>query len=86
MAHLIGTFIFRVFSLTSVKPLSVKSPPGGILADEMGLGKTVEVLACMLCNRRENLPSVDPLPVIPEEENKVTFLILFLFGNYSNTL
>ena len=38
----------------------MKSPPGGILADEMGLGKTVEVLACILINRR-----TDVVPVIP---------------------
>ena len=36
----------------------------GILADEMGLGKTVEVLSCMLCNPREDIPKPIPLPVI----------------------
>ena len=38
----------------------MKSPPGGILADEMGLGKTVEVLACILINRRTNMTAVVP--------------------------
>ena len=39
-------------------------PTGGILADEMGLGKTVEVLSCMLCNPRTNIPKPEPLKVI----------------------
>ena len=30
----------------------------------MGLGKTVEVLSCMLCNPREDIPKPEPLPVI----------------------
>jgi len=49
-----------VCSIVTCKPVAVKSPPGGILADEMGLGKTVEVLACILINRR-----MDVLPVVP---------------------
>ena len=39
-------------------------PTGGILADEMGLGKTVEVLSCMLCNPRVDIPKPEPLEVI----------------------
>merc|ERR1712008_212305 len=39
-------------------------PKGGILADEMGLGKTVEVLSCMLCNPRTDIPKPEPLEVI----------------------
>ena len=42
------------------KPVAVKCPAGGILADEMGLGKTVEVLACILINRRVNVAPVAP--------------------------
>jgi len=49
-----------VCSIVTRKPVVVKSPPGGILADEMGLGKTVEVLACILINRR-----LDVVPVVP---------------------
>jgi hypothetical protein len=37
-------------------PKAIPYPPGGILADEMGLGKTVEVLSCMLCNPRLDVP------------------------------
>jgi len=55
-----GTMSVVVCSLVTTKPVIVKSPPGGILADEMGLGKTVEVLACILINRR-----MDVTPVIP---------------------
>ena len=40
------------------------STKGGILADEMGLGKTVEVLSCMLCNPRTDIPKPEPLEVI----------------------
>ena len=49
-----------VCSIVRSKPVAVKSPPGGVLADEMGLGKTVEVLACILINRR-----TDVTPVVP---------------------
>lgn len=47
-------------SLVLHKPCAVRSPPGGILADEMGLGKTVEVLACILINRRTDVTPVAP--------------------------
>lgn len=36
----------------STPPLIETLQTGGILADEMGLGKTVEVLACILSNRK----------------------------------
>jgi len=49
-----------VYSIVTQKPVAVRSLPGGILADEMGLGKTVEVLACILINRR-----TDVVPVVP---------------------
>jgi len=49
-----------VCSLVRSKPTAVKSPPGGILADEMGLGKTVEVLACILINRRLDVTPIAP--------------------------
>jgi SNF2 family DNA or RNA helicase len=39
-------------SFTRIKPLVKKRLPGGILADEMGLGKTLEILGCLLINRR----------------------------------
>jgi len=58
MCH--GTMSVVVCSLVTTKPVMVKFPPGGILADEMGLGKTVEVLACILINRR-----MDVTPVVP---------------------
>ena len=45
-------------------PKSMPMPKGGILADEMGLGKTVEVLSCMLCNPRTDIPKPEPLEVI----------------------
>ena len=45
-------------------PKSMPLPTGGILADEMGLGKTVEVLSCMLCNPRVDIPKPEPLEVI----------------------
>jgi SNF2 family DNA or RNA helicase len=45
-------------------PKSMPMPKGGILADEMGLGKTVEVLSCMLCNPRIDIPKPEPLEVI----------------------
>lgn len=35
------------------KPLVLNVSSGGILADEMGLGKTVEVLACILLNKKQ---------------------------------
>ena len=38
------------------KPFQNPTCPGGILADEMGLGKTVEVLSCMLCHPRKDVP------------------------------
>jgi len=49
-----------VCSLVRSKPVVVECPPGGILADEMGLGKTVEVLSCILINRRRDVPPVVP--------------------------
>jgi len=55
-----------ICSLVRHKPVAVKSPPGGILADEMGLGKTVEVLACILINRRMNMT-----PVIPRQTYEI---------------
>ena len=45
-------------------PEGTKPPTGGILADEMGLGKTVEVLSCMLCNPRMDVPKPKPLEII----------------------
>ena len=45
-------------------PAGTKPPTGGILADEMGLGKTVEVLSCMLCNPRIDVPKPKPLEII----------------------
>ena len=45
-------------------PAGTKPPTGGILADEMGLGKTVEVLSCMLCNPRMDVPKPKPLEII----------------------
>ena len=53
-----GGFLVKDF------PKSMPLPTGGILADEMGLGKTVEVLSCMLCNPRTNIPKPEPLKVI----------------------
>ena len=44
-------------------PAGTKPPTGGILADEMGLGKTVEVLSCMLCNPRMDVPKPKPLEI-----------------------
>ncbi|CAL4169349.1 unnamed protein product, partial [Meganyctiphanes norvegica] len=52
------------YFLIKDKPLSVKPSPGGILADEMGLGKTVEVLSCMLCHPRGDLPKPEYLEPI----------------------
>ena len=49
-------FYLNVFS-GQVSRQSFPQPPlvdGGILADEMGLGKTVEVLACILSNRKKS--------------------------------
>lgn len=46
---------------------------GGILAESMGLGKSVEVLACLLANKRPNeksATSVNDLPVIEEEKKE----------------
>ena len=56
--------------LVAEKPLASGSPPGGILADEMGLGKTVEVLSCMLCNPRKDIPKPEYLEPIKIEEKK----------------
>ena len=53
-----GGFLAREF------PHASGFPTGGILADEMGLGKTVEVLSCMLCNPRLDVPQPEPLEVI----------------------
>ena len=54
----LGGFLVKEF------PKSMPMPTGGILADEMGLGKTVEVLSCMLCNPRTDVPKPEPLEVI----------------------
>ena len=53
------------------QPCSVTSPPGGLLADEMGLGKTVEVLSCMLAHPRTDVPPVEILAVVEEEDSEV---------------
>ena len=52
-------------------PKSMPMPKGGILADEMGLGKTVEVLSCMLCNPRTDIPKPEPLEVINISKGKL---------------
>ena len=56
--------------LVAEKPLGTTNPPGGILADEMGLGKTVEVLSCMLCNPRQDIPKPEYLEPIKVIERK----------------
>ena len=56
--HILGGYLVKDL------PKSMPMPKGGILADEMGLGKTVEVLSCMLCNPRTDIPKPEPLEVI----------------------
>ncbi|MPC35312.1 E3 ubiquitin-protein ligase SHPRH [Portunus trituberculatus] len=56
--------------LVKEKPLAVLPTPGGILADEMGLGKTVEVLSCMLCHPRLNVPKPEYLEPVTVEAQK----------------
>ncbi len=49
-------------------PIQQQSLTGGILADEMGLGKTLEILACIVINRRSG--EFTNLKAIEEEANK----------------
>ncbi|KAK8397451.1 hypothetical protein O3P69_004894 [Scylla paramamosain] len=56
--------------LVKDKPLAVPPTPGGILADEMGLGKTVEVLSCMLCHPRLDVPKPEYLEPVTVEAQK----------------
>ncbi len=57
--------------LVKDKPKAFPLPTGGILADEMGLGKTVEVLSCMLCHPRLDVPKPDELePILLEKETR----------------
>ena len=63
-------------------PKSMPMPKGGILADEMGLGKTVEVLSCMLCNPRTDIPKPEPLEVINISKGQLISECLFDVLNF----
>ena len=64
-------------------PLKKTKLPGGILADEMGLGKTLEILTCIMINRRQEIPAPVPYENIPGLKKKFNKNKLFscLCGN-----
>ena len=55
---------------TKEKPLKKPSLPGGILADEMGLGKTLEILGCILINRRDLVEEIklEPTEIVKKSK------------------
>ena len=81
---LVQIFFFYILGGYLVKdlPKSMPMPKGGILADEMGLGKTVEVLSCMLCNPRTDIPKPEPLKVINISKGQLISECLFDVLNF----